>query len=536
MAVEARVAELMKMLDEHGMRRWCTGTDESSQHIRQAKAHDAEAVRLRAAFESALRAALSRPQEVATPVRARLSDDEVIAQAKAAGFTYLPPDPDIDGDGAGFPGGFDLQHGLESMRRLLSASHAPVAVGVEPSFNGPNKWTDEEVADGHRGIRWITAEGVQGRPTSHDVMEYLQQRGEAAYCGCDRCKAFFVTPSPGAGGSVGSVCAPFPGMNEPWTEEKKAELKTVLADVFGWQVATPAPSVPLGGGEGQHLFEFWWAEYMPTATQARAWEAWQAAPQARNVGVAIQAQDATQVEPKYQQYEFETNCAQGSCAAPTTGCPKGKCWVRLNPQPTAGNVVFASNVSVAPVPAGVQGDAAREVTDAERLAFLHGSNQDPEGYEYGVCRVKVTDGSVSYLWTASDHSDIDAIILKQKGCAHRFATFNNNPNRRCMDCGIYQSTAEAALATQDRRQVCDSPTPFEGSKALTQLRFFRDLSEHQRVSLFSQFKAIPEGAENEVKSHTIEHTLFNFVWKSPQRDEFAQAIDAAIAQSTKKGA
>jgi hypothetical protein len=99
-----------------------------------------------------------------------------------------------------------------------------------------------------------------------------------------------------------------------------------------------------------------------------------------------------------------------------------------------------------PPTGGVQGDAAREVTDAERLAFLHSSNQDPEGYEYGVCRVKVTDGNVSYLWTASNHSDIDSIILKQRGCAHRFAIFNKNPNQRCMDCGLYQSVHEAAAS------------------------------------------------------------------------------------------
>ena len=35
-----------------------------------------------------------------------------------------------------------------------------------------------------------------------------------------------------------------------------------------------------------HLFEFWWERYMPNATQAEAWEAWQAAPRADGVGVA----------------------------------------------------------------------------------------------------------------------------------------------------------------------------------------------------------------------------------------------------------
>jgi len=34
-----------------------------------------------------------------------------------------------------------------------------------------------------------------------------------------------------------------------------------------------------------HLFELWWAEYMPEATQEQAWKAWEAAPRADGVGV-----------------------------------------------------------------------------------------------------------------------------------------------------------------------------------------------------------------------------------------------------------
>lgn len=43
--------------------------------------------------------------------------------------------------------------------------------------------------------------------------------------------------------------------------------------------------------EGEHLFELWWAEYMPEAEQYRAWAAWLAAPRSDGVGVAAPAGD-----------------------------------------------------------------------------------------------------------------------------------------------------------------------------------------------------------------------------------------------------
>lgn len=39
-----------------------------------------------------------------------------------------------------------------------------------------------------------------------------------------------------------------------------------------------------------HLFEFWWAEYMPEATQEQAFKAWSAAPSSKDAGVEQQAQ------------------------------------------------------------------------------------------------------------------------------------------------------------------------------------------------------------------------------------------------------
>lgn len=39
------------------------------------------------------------------------------------------------------------------------------------------------------GIRWVSDTGIHGRPTAHDVREYLERRGESAKCGCDKCTA-----------------------------------------------------------------------------------------------------------------------------------------------------------------------------------------------------------------------------------------------------------------------------------------------------------------------------------------------------------
>ena len=58
------------------------------------------------------------------------------------------------------------------------------------------KWAPEEIADGERGIRWVTNEGIHGRPTDHDVREYLKRTPTAHGCHCDECKQFYTTPQP----------------------------------------------------------------------------------------------------------------------------------------------------------------------------------------------------------------------------------------------------------------------------------------------------------------------------------------------------
>ena len=58
------------------------------------------------------------------------------------------------------------------------------------------KWAPEEIADGERGIRWVTNDGIHGRPTDHDVREYLKRTPTAHGCHCDECKQFYTTQQP----------------------------------------------------------------------------------------------------------------------------------------------------------------------------------------------------------------------------------------------------------------------------------------------------------------------------------------------------
>lgn len=97
------------------------------------------------------------------------------------------------------PTSFDVED-LEMAFRAGKSVGATQPQAPQGGYEGPKKWADEEVADGNKGIRWVTTDGVKGRPTSHDLMGYLQQRGKEAYCDCLQCKAFFApTETPEAG-------------------------------------------------------------------------------------------------------------------------------------------------------------------------------------------------------------------------------------------------------------------------------------------------------------------------------------------------
>lgn len=85
---------------------------------------------------------------------------------------------------------------------LARPQQVPVALPAEP-YQGPKKFTPEEIADGNKGIRWVNDARVCGLPTSHDMMENLQLRGENAFCSCQQCREFFTLhPQGDAKGSV----------------------------------------------------------------------------------------------------------------------------------------------------------------------------------------------------------------------------------------------------------------------------------------------------------------------------------------------
>ena len=48
----------------------------------------------------------------------------------------------------------------------------------------------------------------------------------------------------------------------------------------------------------------------------------------------------------------------------------------------------------------------------ERIAFLHSTNKDADGYEFGIAKVKFdAAGKIeSFLWGLGDNSDLDAAI------------------------------------------------------------------------------------------------------------------------------
>lgn len=87
-----------------------------------------------------------------------------------------------------------------------SRAAAPQATvkGDEPvPFRGPAKFTEDEVADGNRGIRWAMADGVYGRPSDHDVREYLEGTLSVRGCTCSECLSFYTSKAaPQAGATL----------------------------------------------------------------------------------------------------------------------------------------------------------------------------------------------------------------------------------------------------------------------------------------------------------------------------------------------
>jgi len=73
------------------------------------------------------------------------------------------------------------------IRDLEVALAAPQPQPIQPT----KRWHEAEIDDGNRGIRWVTDEGVHGRPTAHDVREYVLTNWGTVMCTCDACSEFF---------------------------------------------------------------------------------------------------------------------------------------------------------------------------------------------------------------------------------------------------------------------------------------------------------------------------------------------------------
>lgn len=58
--------------------------------------------------------------------------------------------------------------------RAALAQPAPAAPAVPASI--VPKWTDEELAQGRVGIRWVRDDGVYGRPSKDDALAYIESR------------------------------------------------------------------------------------------------------------------------------------------------------------------------------------------------------------------------------------------------------------------------------------------------------------------------------------------------------------------------
>ena len=63
---------------------------------------------------------------------------------------------------------------VEPARNNPYRTTPPQRTEQEPvAYKPPAKWTDAEIEDGYRGIRWVAADGVYGRPSEEDVARYL---------------------------------------------------------------------------------------------------------------------------------------------------------------------------------------------------------------------------------------------------------------------------------------------------------------------------------------------------------------------------
>ena len=113
---------------------------------------------------------------------------------------------------------------------IARAARAPADSVTAPAGGGvagPSKWTDEEIADGKRGIRWVTEGVIHGRPTDHDVREYLMRTPAMRGCLCDDCKTFYAPTPPAPADSVLEDAA-LPAIDRAFLERTLSAMEGVL--------------------------------------------------------------------------------------------------------------------------------------------------------------------------------------------------------------------------------------------------------------------------------------------------------------------
>lgn len=107
--------------------------------------------------------------------------------------------------------------------------------------------------------------------------------------------------------TLGGGCSECGGIGAIWDT---TDYEAMAAAMMGADAEAPrayhndtpeaaAARIVCGVDPAPHLFELWWAEYMPDATQAEAWAAFQAAPAARNVTIAATPEKAEAMGPAF---------------------------------------------------------------------------------------------------------------------------------------------------------------------------------------------------------------------------------------------
>lgn len=124
-----------------------------------------------------------------------------------------------------------FRHGCPTCGKLEGCEHAAAPVQ-------PNKWTAEEIERGYVGLRWVTKEGVAGRPTNHDVYAYLKTLPEESRCVCEGCRTAGAAPSDAWKDAVIDALANH-ALDAPLTDTPKQIVKK-LVDMVATMARDPA--------------------------------------------------------------------------------------------------------------------------------------------------------------------------------------------------------------------------------------------------------------------------------------------------------